>query len=78
MIDDNVQLVDMVKEYFSNSNRIDVVITANDGEDGVKKIIDKEGKYDLILLDLIMPNKDGLYVLDELKKRDIDKGYSGY
>ena len=37
MIDDNVQLVDMVKEYFSNSNRIDVVITANDGEDGVKK-----------------------------------------
>ena len=73
MIDDNVQLVDMVKEYFSNSNRIDVVITANDGEDGVKKIIDNEGKYDLILLDLIMPNKDGLYVLDELKKRDIDK-----
>lgn len=73
MIDDNVQLVDMVKEYFSNSNRIDVVITANDGEDGVKKIIDNEGKYDLILLDLIMPNKDGLYVLEELKKRNIDK-----
>ena len=29
--------------------------------------------YDVIVLDLIMPNKDGMYVLEEMKARNIDK-----
>ena len=39
---------------------------AKDGEEAVKKIGKK--KPDLILLDLLMPKKDGFYVLEELKK----------
>lgn len=39
---------------------------AKDGEEAVK-IIGKN-KPDLILLDLLMPKKDGFYVLKELKK----------
>ena len=68
MIDDNVNLVEMVEDYFDNHPRIEIVGKANDGEEGLK--IKKEGnlKYDLVVLDLIMPNKDGLSVLKELKK----------
>ncbi len=32
-----------------------------------------QDKYDLIVLDLIMPKKDGMYVLEEMKKRNINK-----
>lgn len=73
MIDDNVNLTKMVEEYFSDHKEIEIVMKAHDGGAGLDLILDKEGEYDLVLLDLIMPNKDGLYVLDELKKRNITK-----
>mgnify|MGYP005769385335 FL=1 len=73
MIDDNVNLTKMVEEYFSDHKEIEIVMKAHDGGEGLNLILDKDGEYDLVLLDLIMPNKDGLYVLDELKKRNITK-----
>ncbi len=36
------------------------------GEDGLKKMKDK--KFDLVLLDLLLPNMDGFEVLIEMKK----------
>ena len=75
MIDDNQNLVEMVKEYFSNHNKIEVVLSCKDGEEGLNTIINKSSEYDVILLDLVMPKKDGLYVLDELNKRDIAKNH---
>ena len=73
MIDDNENLVEMVKEYFKNHQKIEVVLSCKDGESGLNTIIDKNSIYDVILLDLIMPKKDGLYVLEELKKRGVEK-----
>ena len=73
MIDDNVQLVNMVKEYFSSNNDVSIVLEAYDGLEGMKMIEEKQDLYDAIILDLIMPNKDGLYVLEEMKKKKIDK-----
>lgn len=73
MIDDNVSLVDMVREYFSDHKKIEIVDCAYDGEEGIKKTIENGDNYDLILLDLIMPKKDGIYVLEELKKNNIVK-----
>jgi len=71
MIDDNVNLIEMVNDYFENHPKIEIVGKAYDGEEGLKII--KEGKldYDLIILDLIMPKKDGLGVLKELKASNI-------
>lgn len=73
MIDDNEALVKMVKEYFKDSSKIDIVLSANDGLEGIEVASKKESEYDLIILDLIMPNKDGLYVLSEMKQRNIKK-----
>ncbi len=47
------------------------VISANDGIEGLKKAIDE--KPDLILLDIIMPNKDGFAMLKELKDKETTK-----
>ena len=73
MIDDNVNLVEMVNDYFEDNPRIDIVGSAYNGNEGLKII--KEGKleYDLIVLDLIMPKKDGIAVLRDLKENNINR-----
>ena len=73
MIDDNINLTKMVSEYFKNNKQIEVVSCKYDGVEGLKAIEEMEGKYDVILLDLIMPKKDGIGVLEELKKRKLEK-----
>lgn len=39
---------------------------ASDGEEGLNKILNN--KYDLVLLDMILPKMDGFKVLEEVKK----------
>ena len=73
MIDDNVELVKMVKEYFSNHENIDISLEAYDGVEGMKLIKDNQDDYDVVILDLIMPHKDGVSILEEMKQLGIDK-----
>ena len=70
LIDDNVQLVDMVKEYFSSHAVIEVSDVAYNGNDGLSLLESK--KYDLVLLDLIMPGMDGIKLLEECEKKQIN------
>lgn len=42
------------------------VITATNGEDGFKKLVSE--KPDVVLLDLMLPVRDGFWVLEEAKK----------
>ena len=72
MIDDNINLIGMVKEYFGESD-VDIKYEAHDGEEGVDVLEKYKDDIDLVILDLIMPNKDGMYVLSEMKKRGINK-----
>ncbi len=73
MIDDNINLIRMVEDYFEDHSKIEVVGKAYDGEEGLKIIKENSLEYDLIILDLIMPKKDGLGVLKELKENSIQK-----
>ena len=73
MIDDNLELIKMVKEYFSDHASIDISLEAHDGIQGMKLIKEHQNDYDVVILDLIMPKKDGLSVLQEMKDNNIDK-----
>ena len=73
MIDDNINLIGMVKEYFKNNETVNINYEAHDGEEGINILTKNEKSIDLIILDLIMPNKDGIYVLREMKKRGLNK-----
>ncbi len=63
-IEDEVDLKDLLKKKLENNGY--EVDTAEDGEEGLNKI--RAEKPDLILLDIIMPKKDGFEVMEELQE----------
>lgn len=73
MIDDNEYIVNKVKEYFSKHEVIDLVLTAVNGKIGLDYIKNRQDEYDLILMDLIMPEVDGIAILESMKESGINK-----
>ena len=73
LIDDNIELVNMIKEYFSSNAKIRVVYEAHDGEEGLNLIKSKFDDIDVLLLDLIMPRKDGVSILEEMNELSLNK-----
>ena len=73
VIDDNVELVKMIEEYFADNANITVSLVAHDGIEGMKLIEEKQDQYDVIVLDLIMPKKDGMQVLQEIHAKHMNK-----
>lgn len=69
VVDDNISIVNMIKEYFASSKEVEVLDEAYDGISAWEKI--EKNKYDCILLDLIMPKKDGIYVLEKIKEKNL-------
>ncbi len=64
IIEDEETLQKALAQYLQEEN-FDV-LSAMDGEKGVEMA--KSGKPDLILLDIILPKKDGFQVLEEIKQ----------
>ena len=64
LVDDDPDFLDATKQILI-AHRYDV-ITAKDGEEGIAKA--KYENPDLIVLDVIMPGKDGYTVCYELRK----------
>ena len=63
IVDDNKQIVTILSEYAKKNNFI--VDTAFDGEEAVIKA--KSNNYDIMLLDVMMPKKDGYDVCKEIR-----------
>ena len=72
-VDDNKNLIEMMKEYFKDSSDIEISLEAHDGSEGLRLIEKKQDEFDVVLLDLIMPNKDGVTILEHMKNKNIDK-----
>ena len=65
IVDDDDRIRSLVKQYL-NENKF-LVTTANRAEDAVEKILII--KFDLIVLDIMMPGKNGLEFIHENKKK---------
>ena len=68
IVDDEKRLVDAVAQNLRRHN-IDVDV-AYDGEEGLFNAL--SGVYDAVLLDILMPKKDGLTVLAELRGENVE------
>ena len=64
VVDDDEGIRSLVKKYLNEKKYL--VTTASNAEDAAKKI--KIIKFDLIILDIMMPGKSGLDFLNEYKK----------
>ena len=62
--DDNKQIVSILSEYCKKNNF--TVSTVFDGETALKEI--EKNKFDIVLLDVMMPKKDGFDVCRETRK----------
>ncbi|MDP2090451.1 MAG: response regulator transcription factor [Candidatus Gracilibacteria bacterium] len=65
LIEDNKEIRDNIKEYLELEGFI--VEIASDGEEGMDKALLK--KYDLILLDLMLPKIDGITIASKLNRK---------
>lgn len=65
LIDDEKMLRDVLRDAFEAAG-YDVAVAAN-GTDGVRLF--EEAPSDIIVTDILMPDKDGLEVIMELRKR---------
>ena len=66
--DDNQRTVEMMTELLEQESDIEVIASADDGEEALRII--KEKQPDVVLLDIIMPKLDGIGVLERLQTED--------
>lgn len=68
--DDNIEFGNLLNEYMSQYEDIKVVGVARDGLQAVEMI--KLLMPDIVILDIIMPNLDGIGVLEKMSKAQMD------
>lgn len=74
LVDDDEEMCEVMKFYLRKIETIRSIVTAHDGMSATQKL--RNQKFDLILLDMKMPRKNGYDILDEFKENpfnSIDK-----
>ena len=64
VVDDDKEIVNAIEIYLSQEGYN--IIKAYDGEEALERL--KENEIHLIILDIMMPNKDGIETLQEIRK----------
>jgi two-component system, OmpR family, alkaline phosphatase synthesis response regulator PhoP len=67
IIEDDYTIADLLEIHLADLNC--TITKCSDGEDGLKNAI--TNTYDLIVLDLMLPNRNGLEICKEIRKKEI-------
>jgi len=70
-IDDNEDIIELLDTILTDMGH--KIITTNDGKEGLKLI--QENSYDIILLDIAMPNFSGIDIINALEKEKTLKNH---
>lgn len=73
VVDDSMEFISSVEQYFSSNAVIKIVNVIKDGIEAVEYIKSHHDKIDVIIMDLVMPGKDGLAILEDLENLKIKK-----
>lgn len=71
IIDDNEDITELIKDYLETEDLECKII--NRGIDGLEEIRKNDGYYNVVLLDLAMPEFSGLDVFNKLKEENLLK-----
>ncbi len=71
VVDDNKEFTNNVLEYFKDSEVLEVAKVINKGNEVIDYL--KNNEVDIMFLDFIMPEMDGIAILEEMAKEKISK-----
>jgi len=75
VVEDNVKLNEAIRIYLdANGFSVDVAFNGVQGLSKVKDLKKKNEEFDVIILDRMMPLKDGIEVLREIKNMKVESG----
>ena len=67
LIEDDEKIINDVKKYFSSSTAVEIDYIAKDGNSAVNIGKEHANTIDLVIMDNLLPKKDGLSILKEFK-----------
>lgn len=70
LADDHVLMREGIRQLLEFDGSIEVIAEANDGEECIEKL--QEVTPQILLLDINMPKKNGIEVLEEIKKKNMN------
>lgn len=74
IVEDNIDLCKIISDYLHKNELIQVIGTANDGEKALELVLNNE--IDVLLLDAILPKRDGISVLEEIQSNKVKQKIS--
>ena len=76
LADDHILMREGIRQLLEFDGSIEVISEANDGEECLDRL--QTFKPQVLLLDINMPKKNGIEVLEEIKRDGIDIGVDGF
>lgn len=73
IVDNNLAVSSSIKKYLEVKNEVNVVACIKDGEEALEYLVNHQNDYDVIILDLVLPKIDGISLLENIKRKDINK-----
>lgn len=73
IVDNNLAVSSSIKKYLEVKNEVNVVACIKDGEEALEYLVNHQKDYDVIILDLVLPKIDGISLLENIKRKDINK-----
>ena len=75
VVDSSEEVTSSIKKYFSKSAVISVVSCIHNGVEALNYLTTCEPEYDVVIMDLLLPQMDGLTLLENLKNRNLKKKF---
>ena len=73
IIDESKDFIEVVRSNLKLSANIEISLEATDGDRGLDLIKTRQNEYDVIVMDLVLPKRDGLSILEEMQIKGISK-----
>ena len=70
LADDNQSILQLLQDFFARKGDIEVVAAVSDGTEIVEQVLCT--RPDILIMDIIMPRRDGFMALEEIRRMDGD------
>ena len=77
VVEDNFTARKLLNMYLSSCADCDIAVDGNEAVEAFRQAMDAKEPYDLICLDIMMPNMDGRQALKIIRQIESERGISG-